>query len=158
MPSKLAWTYFHRTRDQNVKLRCLYAASEVTGFAKTGGLADVAGSLPQALAERGLECAVVMPLYRGCRLGKQPLRRTDHVFQVTMGDRVIEGRIGWQKSVGNVGVDGCPKFLAHIKSILVGCGSIEVRRADIRSLLAYGRIERTRRYGHCGLTRIDNEE
>jgi starch synthase len=76
----------------------LYAASEVTGFAKTGGLADVAGSLPQALAERGLDCAVVMPLYRGCRLGKQPLQRTDHVFQVTMGERVIEGRI-WRSTL-----------------------------------------------------------
>src|SRR5438093_638254 len=44
-------------------LRVLYAASEVAGFAKTGGLADVAGSLPRALAERGIDCAVIMPFY-----------------------------------------------------------------------------------------------
>ncbi|MCI0643010.1 MAG: glycogen/starch synthase, partial [Gemmataceae bacterium] len=30
----------------------------MAGFAKTGGLADVAGSLPRALAERGVDCAV----------------------------------------------------------------------------------------------------
>ena len=34
-------------------MRVLLAASEVAGFAKTGGLADVAGSLPRALAARG---------------------------------------------------------------------------------------------------------
>ena len=81
-----------------MKLKCLYAASEVTGFAKTGGLAEVAGSLPQALAERGIECAVVMPLYRGCRTGAQALQPTDHVFAVRMGERVIEGRL-WRSTL-----------------------------------------------------------
>ena len=45
-------------------LRVLMVASEVVGFAKTGGLADVCGSLPQALARRGHQVAVLMPLYR----------------------------------------------------------------------------------------------
>lgn len=38
-------------------------ASEATPFAKTGGLADVLGSLPHALRERGEEVAVVLPRY-----------------------------------------------------------------------------------------------
>src|SRR5205085_5903680 len=42
-------------------LRVLLTASEVVGFAKTGGLADVAGALPRALAKRGHQVAVVMP-------------------------------------------------------------------------------------------------
>ena len=42
-------------------LKVLIASSEVVGFAKTGGLADVAGSLPVALAARGHQVAVVMP-------------------------------------------------------------------------------------------------
>ena len=33
-------------------------------FCKTGGLADVAGSLPPALAAQGVETAVILPLYR----------------------------------------------------------------------------------------------
>jgi starch synthase len=39
-------------------------SSEAAPFAKTGGLADVLGALPQALVEVGEEIAVVLPLYR----------------------------------------------------------------------------------------------
>ena len=38
-------------------------ASEAAPYAKTGGLADVIGALPFALADQGDEVAVVMPLY-----------------------------------------------------------------------------------------------
>ena len=39
------------------------AFSEVTPFAKTGGLADVAGALPSALRELGCDVRIVMPFY-----------------------------------------------------------------------------------------------
>ncbi|MDN5294243.1 MAG: starch synthase [Eubacteriales bacterium] len=48
--------------DRNLKI--LLVAAEVTPFAKTGGLADVAGSLPKALATLGNDVRVVMPKYR----------------------------------------------------------------------------------------------
>ena len=38
--------------------------SEVFRFAKTGGLADVAGALPKALKEKGLKPVVIMPAYK----------------------------------------------------------------------------------------------
>lgn len=41
----------------------LFAASEVAGYAKTGGLADVAAALPKALKKLGHEVIVVMPRY-----------------------------------------------------------------------------------------------
>lgn len=44
-------------------MKILFAASEAVPFVKTGGLADVAGSLPQALAQAGSEVCVVLPLY-----------------------------------------------------------------------------------------------
>lgn len=44
-------------------MKVLYAASEVRPFAVSGGLADVAGSLPQALRKRMIGCRVVLPLY-----------------------------------------------------------------------------------------------
>ena len=45
-------------------MKVILASAEVDPFAKVGGLADVAGSLPKALAEDGIEIAVVMPKYR----------------------------------------------------------------------------------------------
>lgn len=48
-------------------MKILYAASEAAPFCKTGGLADVAGSLPPALAKGGTETAVILPLYQSVR-------------------------------------------------------------------------------------------
>ena len=39
-------------------MKILYAASEATPFAKSGGLADVAGSLPKALVKDGVDARV----------------------------------------------------------------------------------------------------
>lgn len=44
-------------------MKVLYAASEALPFIASGGLGDVAGSLPQALRKRLIGCRVVMPLY-----------------------------------------------------------------------------------------------
>ena len=43
-------------------MKILFAASEAFPFCKTGGLADVAGSLPVSLAENGDQVAVILPL------------------------------------------------------------------------------------------------
>ena len=44
-------------------MKVLYVASEALPFAASGGLADVAGSLPKAMRSRLVGCRVVMPLY-----------------------------------------------------------------------------------------------
>jgi starch synthase len=67
-------------------MRLLFAASEVYPFAKTGGLADVAHSLPRAL-NGTCDVTVVMPLYRAVdrqRFGIGPLE----TFDVSMGGAV----------------------------------------------------------------------
>ncbi len=54
-------------------MKVLYAASEALPFMASGGLGDVAGSLPQALRKRLIGCRVVMPMYDGI---KQELKDT----------------------------------------------------------------------------------
>lgn len=50
------------------KLKVLFASSEVVPFAKTGGLADVAGSLPIALGELGVDVRIIMPKYASVKV------------------------------------------------------------------------------------------
>ena len=44
--------------------KILFVAGEGLPYAKSGGLADVIGSLPPALAQQGEEVAVVLPMYK----------------------------------------------------------------------------------------------
>ena len=68
-------------------MKILFAASEVAPFIKTGGLADVAGSLPQALAKEGHDVVVMLPLYEG--IGEKWRSQMEFVkhFNVTLGWR-----------------------------------------------------------------------
>ncbi len=56
-------------------MRILFVASEVVPFSKTGGLGDVAGALPDALARRGHEVVVATPRYGGIDPDKRGLVR-----------------------------------------------------------------------------------
>ncbi len=50
-------------------MKILIVASEATPFAKTGGLGDVIGALPMALAKLGHEVSVCLPKYAGISFG-----------------------------------------------------------------------------------------
>ncbi len=74
-------------------------SSEAAPFVKTGGLADVLGSLPAALAHRGDEVAVVLPRYRVAKIGaseriwhEMPLSVGPHAFRVAI-DQVVRGGV-----------------------------------------------------------------
>jgi starch synthase len=69
-------------------MRILTVASEAVPFAKTGGLADVIGALPVALARLGHDVDVVMPRYRGITAGADSGRIT-----VRLGGQVADARI-----------------------------------------------------------------
>jgi len=58
----------------------------------------VAGALPRALARRGHDCAVLMPLYRAARLSGRPLEETPHTFEIPIGPRLVQGRL-WRSTL-----------------------------------------------------------
>jgi starch synthase len=78
--------------------RILMVASEAAPFVKTGGLADVVGSLPAALVKRGDEVAVVLPRYRTALIdsseriwNEMPLSVGPHHFTVAIDQVVRQG-------------------------------------------------------------------
>ena len=75
-------------------MRVLFVSSEVSPFAKTGGLADVASSLPQALAELGHEVRVVMPFYDMVSAnGFEPEASDPPVINLDIGDHRVRAGI-----------------------------------------------------------------
>jgi len=77
-------------------VRILMVASEAQPFAKTGGLADVVGALPRALARFGHDVDIVMPRYRGITAGE----RAGSV-RVALGGQVADADI-WTTTDGGV--------------------------------------------------------
>lgn len=67
-------------------MRIVMAASEMTPYAKTGGLGDVLGALPFALGQRGHQVSVFIPFHRGIR----PESRDRLLeFQLRMGGQMV---------------------------------------------------------------------
>lgn len=66
---------------QHMALRILFAASEAYPLVKTGGLADVVGSLPDALRFLGAETCIALPGYRGL---KTQLHSEQRIAQVPL--------------------------------------------------------------------------
>jgi starch synthase len=78
-------------------MKILLASSELFPFSKTGGLADMVGSLARALAQAGTEARVVTPLYRGIREKFPKLKREDWEFNLPLGGRWVRGGL-WSVS------------------------------------------------------------
>ena len=75
------------------RMRVLEIASEAVPFAKTGGLADVAGALPEALAELGCDVTLMVPAYAEA-LGKGlPIEPAGIEFDVPIGTGSRRARI-----------------------------------------------------------------
>ena len=92
-------------------MNIVFAASECVPFSKTGGLADVVGALPRALADLGHCVSVYLPRYKNT---KTPVVRTAlHSISVPFADRyrfcsVIDG--GKQAGVQFYFIDYPPFF------------------------------------------------
>ncbi|MGD0821323.1 MAG: glycogen synthase GlgA [Desulfomonilia bacterium] len=73
-------------------MKVLLCSSEVTPYAKTGGLADVSAALPSELSRQGIDCSVVMPLYREVMNMGLPLKPFGEVSVLT-GIGITEAKI-----------------------------------------------------------------
>lgn len=90
-------------------MKVLFASAEVAPFSKTGGLGDVAASLPKALGARGHEVVVLTPLYGSIsREGLERLPSTAEVglweARIAPGVRVVF--LEKQRLYGRPGVYG----------------------------------------------------
>ena len=75
------------------RLNILVASSEVHPFAKTGGLADVCGALPKALARLGHQVRVMLPRYRCVDRPRGPARDLALRFSVPVGSQALEAGV-----------------------------------------------------------------
>jgi starch synthase len=69
------------------------AASEAIPFAKTGGLADVCGTLPIQLSRIGHSCCLFMPAYRGAKRLASPWIDTHVSFVVDMAGKSMSAHV-----------------------------------------------------------------
>ncbi|MDH7478441.1 MAG: glycogen synthase GlgA [Syntrophomonadaceae bacterium] len=86
-------------------MRILLAAAEVNPLAKTGGLADVAGSLSQAIHTAGHDIRVIMPAYSWIEPLKKGFIKKEGILKVRMGEEEAEGGV-WEGSL-----KGMPVYL-----------------------------------------------
>lgn len=75
-----------------IRMKILFCSPEAAPYAKTGGLADVSSALPAELRNQGIDCDVVIPLYKSIKKSGIPLR---HVTDISFlsGQGISQGRI-----------------------------------------------------------------
>lgn len=73
-------------------MNILFATSEAVPFCKTGGLGDVCGSLPRALAELGHSPTLVLPAFRQVHQAGVPIEPTGVEFEIPIGQKKVHGR------------------------------------------------------------------
>jgi len=74
-------------------LNILFATPEAVPFAKTGGLADVAGALPKSLQALGCQVKLIMPYYRLVKDSGLPHQYLGQEIEVPLGDEKLKADI-----------------------------------------------------------------
>ncbi|MBE5761023.1 MAG: glycogen synthase GlgA [Clostridiales bacterium] len=117
-------------------MKILFAASECAPFVKTGGLADVMGALPKALAARGEEVCVILPLYKDFAQAYREKLTHEMYFYINLGWRrqycgietLVENGVKYifldneyyyaRPSVYGYGGDECERFAFFCRAVL----------------------------------------
>jgi starch synthase len=80
-----------RFNTEYARVNILMATSEAVPFAKTGGLADVSGTLPAELAALGHSVTLILPAYRHARAAGVPIEPTGVHFDIPIGGKTVTG-------------------------------------------------------------------
>ena len=71
-------------------MHILIACSEAVPFCKTGGLADVCGSLPREMPRLGHQASLVLPAYRNVLKSTFPIVPTGIEFEIPIGRKMVD--------------------------------------------------------------------
>ncbi len=82
------------------RVKVLMATSEAVPFAKTGGLADVAGALSLALETQCADVKVIMPKYKAVDTDRFSLVKTNRRITIPVGMSSEKGTV-WKTAIGN---------------------------------------------------------
>ena len=122
-------------------LKVLFLSSEVMPFAKTGGLADVAGALPSALKRLGVDVRLVMPFYRVIREGAYNTLVILKDIEIPYGEKTLKADIS-ETSLG----DEIPVYLVEREDMFDRPNLYGNSRGDY-----YDNLERFSFFSHAAL-------
>jgi starch synthase len=74
-------------------MKILIASPEIYPFVKTGGLADVTGSLPKALKKLGIEVRVILPKHKGIEEQKFPMKYKNYKISCPISQTFVDAEI-----------------------------------------------------------------
>lgn len=117
-------------------MKVLFVSSEVSPYSKTGGLADVAGALPEALRARGIDVRTITPRHR--RIDTTAFRPAIEGLGVTLGARSWRATVTEDPATATMFID-IPELFdrdrlytedpdEHIRFAALGVAALEICR------------------------------
>jgi len=81
-----------RKSKKSEGLNIAFVSSEAAPWVKTGGLGDVAGALPLALAQAGHRVRLFLPLYKGIQRDKYKIPSAGTRLKIPVSARIVQGQ------------------------------------------------------------------
>ena len=130
----------------NKQLKVCVLTPEAVPFAKTGGLADVAGSLPGALKILGVDVRIIVPFYRAVREKEISSSVVIKDLEVPFGDSFLTADI-----LETVNKDNVPVYLIDREDMYDRPGLYGVSQGDY-----YDNLERFAFFSRAALSIIES--